>query len=108
MYLPEQAVHSSNYIRPLEAPWKYLKNLQYIEDGNRKIFAGKMKYLKIKDKYFEVEKSAFYNDDNILSFLVIQYVLIMLMYSDRSESWFMLSVAALRILASYELKIRPP
>lgn len=40
LYLPHQAVHSSNYIRPLMAPWKYLQNLQFIENENRRLFAG--------------------------------------------------------------------
>ena len=40
LYFPQQAVHSSNYINPLEAPWKYLKNFQFIQHENRRTFAG--------------------------------------------------------------------
>merc|ERR1712004_444399 len=40
MYLAHQAVHSGNPITPLEAPWKYVKQFNYIQDEKRRKFAG--------------------------------------------------------------------
>ena len=47
LYYPQQAVHSSNYINPLEAPWKYLKNFQFIRHNNRRLFAGLYSFLRV-------------------------------------------------------------
>ncbi|KAL9955594.1 hypothetical protein ACROYT_G036936 [Oculina patagonica] len=40
LYLPYQAVHSANYIQPLQAPPDIVANFTNIEDENRRIFAG--------------------------------------------------------------------
>ena len=40
LYLPYQAVHSANYIQPLQAPPLAIKKFSNIEDENRRIFAA--------------------------------------------------------------------
>ena len=40
LYLPFQAVHSANYIQPLQAPPDDIKKFSHIEDENRRIFAA--------------------------------------------------------------------
>lgn len=40
LYLPYQAVHSANYIQPLQAPPSEIKKFSNIEDVNRRIFAA--------------------------------------------------------------------
>jgi len=40
LYLPYQAVHSANYIQPLQAPPDEIKKFSNIQDENRRIFAA--------------------------------------------------------------------
>ena len=40
LYLPFQAVHSANFIQPLQAPPNLIKKFSHIEDQNRRIFAA--------------------------------------------------------------------
>ena len=40
LYLPFQAVHSANFIQPLQAPPNLIKKFSHIEDENRRIFAA--------------------------------------------------------------------
>ena len=40
LYLPYQAVHSANYIQPLQAPPDEIKKFSHIQDENRRIFAA--------------------------------------------------------------------
>ena len=40
LYLPFQAVHSANFIQPLQAPPSLIKKFSHIEDENRRIFAA--------------------------------------------------------------------
>ena len=40
LYLPFQAVHSANFIQPLQAPPNLIKKFAHIEDENRRIFAA--------------------------------------------------------------------
>ena len=40
LYLPYQAVHSANYIQPLQAPPDEIKKFSSIQDENRRIFAA--------------------------------------------------------------------
>ena len=40
LYLPFQAVHSANFIQPLQAPPNLVKKFSHIEDENRRIFAA--------------------------------------------------------------------
>ena len=45
LYLPFQAVHSANYIQPLQAPPDDIKKFSHIEDENRRIFAAMVSQL---------------------------------------------------------------
>ena len=45
LYLPYQAVHSANYIQPLQAPPDEIKKFSHIQDENRRIFAAMMSSL---------------------------------------------------------------
>ena len=40
LYLPYQAVHSANYIQPLQASPDEIKKFSSIQDENRRIFAA--------------------------------------------------------------------
>ena len=40
LYLPYQAVHSANYIQPIQAPPDEIKKFSHIKDENRRIFAA--------------------------------------------------------------------
>ena len=40
LYLPYQAVHSANYIQPLQAPPEEIAKFSSIQDENRRIFAA--------------------------------------------------------------------
>ena len=48
LYMAEQAVHSSNPWKPLEAPWKYVKNFQNIQHNGRRTFAGSLRHIYAK------------------------------------------------------------
>lgn len=57
LYLPFQAVHSGNDVTPLEAPWKYLKDLTNIKSANRRLYAGMLSAL--DDAVGNITKSLF-------------------------------------------------
>ena len=40
LYLPYQAVHSANYIQPLQAPPEEIEKFKDIQDENRRVFAA--------------------------------------------------------------------